>query len=45
MLRQESYQLDYHGPIYAYLPPSADDHQQLLPMVLDLNCTTGTPPR
>jgi hypothetical protein len=42
MLRQESYQLDYHGPIYAYLPRLADNHQ-LLPMVLDLNCTTGNP--
>lgn len=42
MLQNDVYQLDAHGPIYAYLPSDVDQGKKL-PMVLDLNCTTGNP--
>lgn len=43
MLNNDVYQLDTHGPVFAYLPDNAGAQGQKLPMVLDLNCTTGNP--
>lgn len=43
MLNKTVYQLDNHGPIFAYLPQGAQSANKKLPMVLDLNCTTGNP--
>ena len=41
-MKHETYQLDSHGPIYAYLPATIEDGEKL-PLILDLNCTTGNP--
>ncbi len=43
MLNKDVYQLDSHGPIYAYYNPETVAAGQPVPLVLDLNCTTGNP--
>lgn len=43
MINKEVYRLDQHGPIFAYLPSAAPSQEEKLPLVLDLNCTTGNP--
>lgn len=43
MAKKEKYYLKDNLPIYAYLPEAAINGTKFLPMVLDLNCTTGNP--
>ena len=40
--RMETYTLDQHGPIYAYLPEALEEGKRY-PLVIALNCTTGDP--
>lgn len=41
-LRTEAWTIDAHGPVYAYLPDDLRPDERL-PLVLDMNCTTGNP--
>lgn len=43
MVQKIKYRLGLHCPIYAYLPDQLPENGQNIPMVLDLNCTTGNP--
>lgn len=43
MLNKDIYQLDNHGPIYAYYNDANISDGKLMSLVLDLNCTTGNP--
>ena len=40
--RMETYTLDQHGPVYAYLPEALEEGKRY-PLVIALNCTTGDP--
>lgn len=43
MAHTEQYRLGLHGSIYAYLPDNLASINRQLPLVLDMNCTTGNP--
>lgn len=42
MLKTEQWTIDNHGPVYAYMPDDLDPEEKV-PLVLDMNCTTGNP--
>lgn len=42
-MKKEHYYLKDRQLIYAYLPEKAIQGTEFLPMILDLNCTTGNP--
>lgn len=41
-LKTETWRLDHHGTIYTYMPNDIRPGEKL-PLILDMNCTTGSP--